>query len=463
MRPAFALVPLLSLLLLGCAGAPLEVPPEPAAPAQWGPGPNDGETAVWAPLLDPALLALQQRALEANTDIRRAALAWQAAQIQAKQQGLRLQPSLGLSYSANRPLQSSGATVNVNGALVPVGEEAHWTQGYSASVSTGFDVDLWNRLAHLDAKQAALTEAARSDIVAARASIASQVAESYWTIVANQRFAAIASAKLELAERAVPLVTARVREGKLVPLEIDKAAAAELAARQQLGDAIAEAAKARVSLARLLDTPPPGPEVAAVALPTRLPAWAPDEPAQVLERRPDVHRARFEVDAALAEVRATRAARYPQLTFSAGIGTGGARLADWLGQPLLSLTSNLIVPFVDWRRLDLQEAQSRNALDSAALNLRDKVHGALGEVQALLIEQRRIAEARAAADKQLEQAQEAERIARLKRDVGAIALADLLQARIATSDAEQAVEQARLDAVRNRLAMLRALVVPGSG
>jgi outer membrane protein TolC len=88
------------------------------------------------------------------------------------------------------------------------------------------------------------------------------------------------------------------------------------------------------------------------------------------------------------------------------------------------------------------------------------VRGALAEVQTLLIEQQRIAEARAAAHKRLEQAREADRIARLKLDVGAIALADWLQARIASFDAEQAVERARLDAVRNRLAMLRALVVP---
>lgn len=460
MRPSFALVPQLTLLLVACAGAPPEAPSAPPVPARWEPNPDGGDAAAWAPLRDPALLALQRRALEANTDIRRAALIWQAAQIQAGQQGLRLQPSLSLSYGAKRPLQSRGATADVDRSLVPAGEAARWTQGYSASVSTGFDLDLWSRLAHLDARQAALTDAARSDIAAARAGIASQVADSYWTLIANQRFAAIASAKLELAERAVPLVTARVREGKLVPLEIDKAAAAELAARQELGSAIADMAKARVSLAGLLDAPPPGPEVAAVALPASLPAWAPDDPAQVLERRPDVHRARLEVDAALAEVRATRAARYPQLTFSAGIGTGGTRLGDWLGQPLLSLASNLTVPLVDWRRLELQEAQSRNGLESAALNLRDKVRGALAEVQTLLIEQQRIAEARAAAHKRLEQAREADRIARLKLDVGAIALADWLQARIASFDAEQAVERARLDAVRNRLAMLRALVVP---
>jgi len=460
MRPAFQWMPLLSVLLAACANAPPETPPAPAVPMQWTLNASSGEAAAWTPLLDPALLALQRRALEANTDIRRAALAWQSAQMQATQQALRIQPSLGLSYTANRPLQSQAATINVNGALVPVSQAAQWTHSYGASAGVGFEADLWNRLAQLDKKQAALAEAAHSDIAAARASIAGQVADGYWTIVANQRVALIADTRVQLAERVVPLVTARAREGKLVPLEIDKAAAAALAARQQLASAVAEVDRARTRLALLLDAPPPGPEVTPATLPAKLPDWMPDEPAQVLERRPDVHRARLEVDGALAEARATRAARYPQLTFNAGLGTGGARLADWLGQPLLSLASNLTVPLIDWRRLDLQEAQSRNALDRAALGLRDTVHGALAEVQGLLIEQRRIADAGAAADKNLEQARDAERIAKRKLDVGAIALADLLQARMATSDAEQAIEQVRLDAVRNRISLLRALAVP---
>jgi len=460
MSLTFRSMPLLALLLVACAGSPVQAPPAPVAPEQWAvPDLSAGQAAAWAPLLDPALLALQQRALDANTDIRRAALAWNAAQIQARQQGLRLQPSLNFSYGANRPLQSKGATVNVDGVLIPVSEAAQWSHSYTASVGASFEPDLWHRLAQLDAKQASLSEAARGDIAAARLSIANQVADSYWTLIANQRFAAIATARLELAQRAVPLVTARVREGKLVPLEINKAAGAVLAARRQLGDAMADAAKARANLARLLDAPPPGPEVAATTLPAALPAWAPDEPVQVLERRPDVRRARLEVDAALADTRSARAARYPQLSFNAGIGTGGAKMSDWLGQPLLSLASNLTVPLIDWRRLDLQEAQSRNALDVAALNLRDKVHAALAEVHNLLIEQRRIADARAAADDQLAQANESERIAKLKLDAGTIALADLLQARIATFEAQQAVEQAGLDAVRNRLAMLRALAV----
>lgn len=460
MRLLFLTAP---LLLAACAGAPIEPPAAPAVPIAlhgWSEHPSANATAGWAPLLDPALQSLQAKALAANTDIRRAALALQTQELRARQQGLRIQPSASLSYGANRPLKDDGATINVNGVLVPVGQTAQWSHSYGASVGAGFELDLWGRLAQLDVQQTRLSEAAQADIAAAQQSIAGRVAESYWTIAANERFAALAAEKLQVAEDALPLVTARVREGKLVPLEIDKAAASVQQARQALAQAEASVDKARLGLAQLLDAAPPGPLVTGRALPENLPTWSPDGPASLLERRPDVHRARLEVDAALAGARATRASRYPQLSFSAGLGTGGSRMSDWFAQPLLSLASNLTVPLIDWRRLDLQDALSRNDLDRAALNLRDKVYGALSEVQGLLVDQRRIAAVRAAADTQLVQVRDAERIARLKREVGTIARADELQARIATLDAEQALVQSQLDAMLNRIALLRALAVP---
>lgn len=455
LRRMFALSP---LLLSACAGAPIERPAEPELPAVWTQAPADA--ASWAPLMTASLKDLQTRALAANTDIRRAALLLRAAELQARQQGLRVQPTASLSVSANRPLESQGATVNVNGVLVPVGTQAQWSRSYGASVGAGFEFDLWNRLAHLDAQQSALTEASRSDIAAARQAIAAGVAESYWTLASSNDLARLAQMRLELAEQTLPLVDARVREGKLPPLETAKAAAAVQSARQQLAQADAQIARAELSLSQLLDTPFMLPSLMTMTLPNGLPTFAPGDPARVLERRPDVQRARLEVDAALAAARATRAARYPQLNFSAGLGTGGAHSSDWLSQPLLSLASNLAIPLIDWRRLELRDQLSRNELERAALGLRDKVHGALVEIEGLLIDGRRIEAQRAAVDRQLRQVLEAERIAGLKLEVGSIARADELQARLASIEVRQSAEQARLDAVLNRIALLRALAVP---
>ncbi|HEY4083146.1 MAG TPA: TolC family protein [Burkholderiaceae bacterium] len=461
-RTTLLLALTLALMLTGCASEQIVRPAAPPMPV-WS-GPSAEATAGWAPLLDPTLSALQTKALQANTDIRRAALAWQQAQTQARLQGLRLQPNASLSYSANRPLQSQGSSIVIDGVSVPVGNSAEWSHNYSASIGVGFEADLWGRLSQLDMQQLALSEAARSDIQAARILIASQVAENYWTLAANRQLEVIARRKLELSEQLVPLVRLRVKEGKLVPLEINKASTIVMAARQQLAQSKAAADTAQLNLAQLMDQPSTATDRVDAQLPNQnggpLPAWLPDEPAQVLERRPDVQRARLEVDAALANARATRAARYPTLSFSGGLSTGGQHLSDWLKQPLLSLAGNLVIPMIDWRRLELQGTQAQTQLDSAALNLRSTVYKALTEVQTQVVQAQSLQAQAEATTQRLAEDVETERLAKLKFEVGTIARSDELNARIARLDAEQSVLQLRLNELLTRLALLRALAVP---
>jgi outer membrane protein TolC len=183
------------------------------------------------------------------------------------------------------------------------------------------------------------------------------------------------------------------------------------------------------------------------------------DPATVLERRPDVQRARAQVDAALARSRAAEAARYPSLSFSASLGTGGSSLGDALRNPLASLAGNLVVPLIDWRRLDLQRDGARTELELAALALRDTVATALVEVETALIEGRRLAQQLEANATRLREAEAAERVARLRLDVGRIARADYLQARNARLEAEQGRLQLQLLAWLNRAQLLRALAL----
>jgi outer membrane protein TolC len=177
-------VALAALLLAGCAFGPTAKAPEVAAPTAWSLASGD-VAPDWAGLLDPQLAALQARALQANRDIARAALAWRQAQLLADQSALRWLPSAGVSANASRPVetQSSTRNVEVGGVTVPVTTSTGWSRSYGASVSASYELDLWDRLAQGTAAQRAQAEAARTDIDAARLLIRSQVAESYWTLV----------------------------------------------------------------------------------------------------------------------------------------------------------------------------------------------------------------------------------------------------------------------------------------
>ncbi len=445
-----------ALLLGGCAwrGPALQAAPAaPLAPERWQAEPSSGMPADWALLADPELQALLQRAEAANRDLVQAALRIEQARTQAGLGELRLTPSAGLSVGANRPLDP------------PSPLPARTTRSYGASVGVGYELDLWGRLAALRTADAAQLRAAQTDLRAARLLLRQRVAESYWQLAAARTQGALAQEQLALNRELLAATRLRVQGGKLLPIEVDRAAATLQQAEQRLADLQADVAQQRLQLALLLDDTPPGPTLQQPRLPTGAadglpPPWRVGEgPAAVLERRPDVQRARAQVDAALARSQASEAQRYPSLSFSASLGTGGGAVRDWLSNPVASLAGNLVVPLIDWRRLDLQRDAARTELELAALSLRETVARALVEVESALIDGERLRQQLAANATRLRETQAAERVAALRLEVGAIAKADFLQAKNARLEAEQGRLQLQLRAWLNRGQLARALAL----
>lgn len=447
-----------ALLLAGCALGPTARAPDVPVPAAWSLASGDA-TPDWAGLLDPTLAALQDRALQTNRDIALAAQRWKRAQLLAEQSALRWMPSASLSTNASRPLETESNTrnVDVGGVTIPVTTSTGVTRSYGANVGVGYELDLWDRLAQNQAAQRANAEAARTDIAAARLLIRSQVAEAYWTLAAIRARQPLAETQLALTRETLELTRARVREGKLLPIELDKIAATVQAAENRLADLAADALLQRQRLALLLDDPLPGPLPEAALPASEPPRWRLAEPAEVLARRPDVQRDRFGVDAALARLRVSEAERYPRLSFNAGLSTGGSQSRDWLSQPLASLGANLVIPTIDWQRLALQRDGARTELDTAALTLRDTLHKALADIEAQRIEAERLRQQLAANDGRLREAVENERLATLRYEAGAIARADWLQARSARLDAEQNRIQLRAQQWVRQAALFKSL------
>lgn len=434
------LLPLvLALALTGCALGPAPQPPAVVAPTSWALAGGDA-APDWAGLLDPQLAALQDRALAANRDLALAAQRWKQAQLLVEQSRLRWTPSASLSANASRPVetQSSTRNVDIGGVSVPVTTSTGWSRSYGASVGVGYELDLWDRLAQTTAAQQAQAEAARTDIAAARLSLRSQVADAYWTLAALRAQRPLAEQQLALTRETLALTRQRVREGKLLPIELDRIAVNLQAAESRLADLTADAQLQRHILALLLNEPLPGPQPEATLPAGEPPRWRLAEPATVLAQRPDVQRARLGVDAALARLRVSEAERYPRLSLSAAVSTGGTRSSDWLSQPLASFAANLVVPMIDWQRLALQRDGARTELDTAALTLRDTLQKALADIEAQRIEAERAAQQLQANAGRLREATENERLAALRYDVGAISRADWLQTRSALLDAEQA-------------------------
>jgi len=434
-------------LLAGCAVPQAPRPAEPAdVPARWSvPAPESAPD--WSGQLDPALAALQAQALRANRDIRLAMLRWRAAQQQVRLGELARapQPGAGLNASSSHALDSP----------LP-----GWRSQFGASASLAYEADLWGRLAAGVAASQAQADAAQRDIEVARLLIRSQVAEAWWQLGTNRQQRALVGPQLEVARAVLEATRARVREGRLAPIEVDRAASTVQQQELRLAQLDADDTQALQTLALLLDQPAP-PLPADPGLPEGAPPMPPlADPARVLERRPDVQRARLAVDAALARLQVSQASRYPGLSFSASVATGGSVALDWLRNPVASLAGTLVVPLVDWQRLELQREGARTELEVAALQLRDTVHRALADVERLLTERRRLEQAGLAQQARLREAQQAELQAQARVLAGALAPADSLQARGARLAAQQDALGLRLQQWLNHAALHRALASP---
>lgn len=446
MRMAPVAVLALAALLAGCAVPQPPRPPEPVdLPARW----SEHNALVapdqpWSGQLDPQLAALQAQALEANRDVRLAVLRWRAAQQQLRLGELARapQPSLGLSASTSLAVDS------------PLPE---WRSQVGATASLAYEADLWGRIAAGVAASRAQAEAAQRDIEVARLLIRSQVAEAWWQLGSNRLQRGLVAPQREAAQAVLEAARVRVREGRLAPIEVDRAASTLQQLELRLAQLAADDAQALQALALLLDRPVlrlSGEPVLPEGVPP-LPALA--DPARVLERRPDVQRARLAVDAALARLRVSEGSRYPGLSFSAGVSTGGSAAADWLRNPVASLASSLVVPLVDWQRLDIQRETARTELEVAALQLRDTVHRSLVEVERLLVERRRLEQAWQAQQARLREAAQADRQAQARVQAGALAPADAQQARGARLAAEQDALGLRLQQWLNHAGLMRAV------
>lgn len=441
----------LLLLLSACGTAPLSRPAEPAPPQAWRSVAAADEAPalalpadVWSAWADANLQSLQSQALARNRDlsqaqlrVQRAQLAWQGSQLDA---GLR--PSLSLQAQASRPLEAGSLSRSV---------------GLSAGLS--YEADLWGRLSAATQAQAAQLEAQHTDVAAAQGLIRSQVAERTWTLAALALEAPLIEAQRQGAAEILALTRLRVQEGKLLPIETDKAAIALQALQVRQAQLRRDLLQQQLSLEILLDD-------AALRLPptltlpsSEMPAWRLGTPAEVLSRRPDVQRARWGVDAALAQQRAAQAARYPQLSFSAGLASGGSTWRDWLDKPLANLAANLLVPMVDWRRLELQQAQASNEVEAAALSLRDALHKAQVEIEQVAAERQTLAAEAQAQASRLAEAQRTERLAQLRLEVGSISKLDALQVRNARLGAEQEAVQMRLRRALNQATLIKVLAL----
>lgn len=401
---------------------------------------------------DRQLQAIITSALEHNRDLRIAALRIEEARAQYNIQSADLLPNLNVGAGLNRG-RTPGTVSPTGGSFV--------NSSYQVGLNlAAFELDFFGRVRSLN--QAALaqylaTEEARR---AAQISIVSEVAKAYLAERAFTEQLTLAQNTLEGRQTALNLAKQRFEVGASSALDLRQNEILVQTARVSYLILQRQRAQARNALTLLAGQPltdlPPAQTLSEQNIVVDIPAGLPSD---LLVRRPDIRAAELRLQAANANIGAARAAFFPRIALTAGVGTASNELSGLFeaGSRTWSFVPQLVLPLFDAgrNRANLNLAQVRTELSVA--DYERTIQVAFREVADALA-------ARSTLDEEIEaqravQDAQAERLklADLRYQNGISSSLDLLDAQRELFTAQQNLLQVRLLRLTNAVDLYRSL------
>jgi multidrug efflux system outer membrane protein len=397
-RYAAALIASLGVGLSGCNLAPVYDPPQFILPDSYqGSGPFQvarPDEALsprgdwWTLFGDEQLNRLEEQLGRANPTLQAAADTYAQARSLAAEAQSALSPQVSANAvvsenkeSVNRLFRSPTSRAPLQEASNQIGAAASW------------EPDFWHALRNSAHAQKRLAQASAADLATARLSLQAELANSYVAVRGLD-------AQLEVLRQSIASYQAAVEVARL-RTRGDIASGLDLArALSQLDSAQAQETETRMqrdlmqhAVAVLIGAMPSTFSIAPMSefrlTPPQLPAGVPSE---LLQRRPDIASAERQMAAANASIGVSRAAFYPNVTFSltGGFQDTGFNLLS-LPNSLWSVGAGAVLPLFD---AGLRQAQLRHSWAQYAQtrdNYRATVLAAFQEVEDGLSQTQRLA------------------------------------------------------------------------
>ena len=250
---------------------------------------------------------------------------------------------------------------------------ANTTHQYSAQLAmTSFELDFFGRVRNLE-EQALQSYLQTQDAQrSAQSTIIAEVAMAWLTLGADEAQLKLQQETLRTQEESFRLVEASYKYGAVSQLDLEQARQTVAAARAAIASYVRAVAQDRNALELLVGAKideglmPDG-----ISLQATLPASLPEGlPSEVLLNRPDVMQAERGMLAANAQIGAARAAFFPSVSLTGGVGSGSMRLSDLFASnsTVWTFSPNVNIPIftggLNLSNLRLAEATQKRAVAS---------------------------------------------------------------------------------------------------
>jgi NodT family efflux transporter outer membrane factor (OMF) lipoprotein len=373
----------LAFALGGCATPVMH--PSVEVPGRFAAAPaseEEPETTWWDSYGDPVLSDLVRRAARENRDVKVAIERVRAARAGEVISRSWLYPGVGVHGAG---FDHRTGYDSFTKRTVP---EAADTKGWQAGVGVSWEVDIAGRLRAGAAAAAADTLATESMARGVRLLVISDVATNYFTLVGALQQLDTVRAISAAHDETLRLVTARQRAGLATPFDVERAQTEASRARAAIPPLETLAAVSRHRIAVVIgDQAFNASSIAPSRADVTAPPARPGQPAELLQRRPDLLAAQAQLDAANARRQQAMAEWFPRLFLGAVFGREGLDVNDVaLGAARFSTVVGLLaMPIFNAGRTQAINDIAESKQKEAVLHYEDAIVRALEDVENALV------------------------------------------------------------------------------
>ena len=416
--------------------------------------------AWWTGFNDPVLVTVVQRALQQNLDLAAAFDRVTQARAAAAEAGAQLLPTADLDAAVTAQRQTAANQFGVVGSRFP-GYTRNF-QEYTVGPAASWEIDLAGGLRR--GKAAALDElqAAEADHVGTRITVSADAADAYVQVREFQARIAVAQQLIDTDADLLRLVEARRRAGAADGREVAQAEALLKQAKTTVPP-LRVGLEAQMNRLDVLMGAQPGTYAKELMTPGKIPdvpaIGDPDQPLDVLRRRPDMMAAERRLAASNERIGVAISDYYPKISLAGALGFDSIKPGSLFnGRAFQAVGGGLLRwRLFDFGKVKAEIAQARGAYAEALVAYRQTALKATEDIENAMMEFAQSLARLEQLQEEVESLTRARDLSQRAYEAGAITLTDVLDANRQLLMARNEVEGTRSGAARAAVSTFRAL------
>ncbi len=328
----------------------------------------------------------------------------------------------------------------------------------SLGLQASYEVDLWGRIR--TATNAAILDvnAAEEDIYSAAITLTATIATTWYQLVEQRQQLRLLDQQIEINKNNVTLVK--------VKFAGSQASAADVFQQQQLLESVAGSRYTVVSNIAVLENQlavltghAPGQMKSPLGenFPKLPPLPQTGLSLTLMQRRPDIRKAYFTVQASDQRIASAIADRFPKLSLSANTEANSPNFQSMLNNWLATIAGNLVLPIIDGKRRVAEVERNQAIAAEAVNNYASAMLEATKEVENALVQEQQQHFVVANLQRQVELARQASGIIRMRYINGISDFLRVLSALLSQQSLERNLLQAQQQLITYRVNLYRAL------